>query len=422
MRNKKIPLGLAAVLAVFAISTLMTATLAAAQTEKVLHSFGKGADGFSPESGLVADANGNLYGTADSGGSIAVGMVYELTPKAGQWVYKAIYNFKFNGRDGYGPWAGLIIDKAGNLYGTTEAGGLHDDGTVFELSPTSSGGWTETVLHSFNGTQGQAVFGGLTMDAAGNLYGTATGGGISTGNCSGFTYKGCGVVYELKHVKGGGWAEEVLHYFDKDGTDGFTPYGTLAFDKTGNLYGTTSFGGAFNYGTVFKLTPSASGWTESIVHSFNNNGSDGFYPSGGVIFDASGNLYGATGNGVNTSTERGTVYELSPAGGGTWTETILYSFQSNGVDGTSPGPLTFDSAGNLFGATGIGGSNTFGTVFKLSPGSGGWSETILYNFGNPPDAEYPIGGVVFDSAGNLYGATNAGGANLGSGAVFEITP
>ena len=422
MRSKKFSLRLAAVLATFSIFTLMTARRAAAQTEKVLHDFGRGADGIGPESGLVSDAKGNLYGTADSGGSIAVGMVYELTSKAGQWVYKAIYNFKFNGRDGYGPWAGLIVDKAGNLYGTTEAGGLHDDGTVFELSPTSSGGWTESVLHSFNGTQGQAVFGGLTMDAAGNLYGTATGGGISTGNCSGFTYKGCGVVFELRHVNGG-WAEEVLHYFNKDGSDGFTPYGTLAFDKTGNLYGTTSFGGAFNYGTVFKLTPTAGGWTESIVHSFNNNGSDGFYPSSGVIFDASGNLYGVTGDGANESTERGTVYELSPAGGGNWTETILYSFQSNGVDGTSPsGNLIFDSAGNLYGATQNGGANTFGTVFKLSPNSGSWSETILYTFGNPPDAEYPFGGLVFDKAGNLYGASNAGGANLESGTVFEITP
>jgi uncharacterized repeat protein (TIGR03803 family) len=407
-------------LVVLGFNTLI-APNATAQTETILHSLGNGADGNTPFAGLVADANGNLFGTAESGGVNTVGLVFELSPKAnGTWTYRAIYNFKVNGKDGYGPWSNLIIDKAGNLYGTTEAGGVHGDGTVFELSPTSSGGWTEKVLHSFNGTDGQAIFGGLTMDAAGNLYGAAVGGGNNTGTCFGLTYQGCGVVFELRHVSGG-WAEQILHLFVNDGVDGVTPVGNLAFDRHGNLYGATVFGGGHTDGVVYKLTPSLHGWSETILHSFNNDGTDGFLPSGGPIVDASGNVFGATGNGVNQNSERGSVYELSPASG-TWNESILYSFQSNGIDGTSPtGSLIMDASGNLYGGALTGGALQFGAIFKLTR-STGWSESILYNFGqDSTDAEYPNGGLIFDSAGNIYGTTQAGGT-ASEGAIFKLTP
>lgn len=410
---------------------LMALSAALAQQETVLYNFGNGTtDGNDPLAGLVADASGNLYGTANAGGAPGVGTVFELVRGSGGiWNEKNIYVFNFNGRDGYSPWGSLIFDKAGNLYGTTGFGGLYDDGTIFELSPKSNGAWTETILHNFNGTDGQFPSASLVFDKAGNLYGTTQHGGSTTasGACSqGASLKGCGTVFELRHRPNGTWAEKVLHSFDFNGTDGFTPVASVAFDDAGDLYGTAEFGGAYNFGILFKLTPKSQGsWAETILHSFNQDGTDGIYPASGLLFDGSSNLYGTTGKGG--SGLWGTVFEFSPASQGSWTETILHGFTS-GADGSVPGDLTFDAAGNLYGATGAGGTYSGGIAYELSPSSSEWTETILHSFGNGIDGFYPNGSLWRDSTGNLYGTTQEGGTNqncifnTSCGTAFEITP
>jgi uncharacterized repeat protein (TIGR03803 family) len=348
-------------------------------TETVLHSFCSPTDctdGAYPYAGLIFDAAGNLYGTTVGGGTYAYcsdgygcGTVFELTPTAGGgWTEQVLYNFG-NGTDGVNPYDGLIFDAAGKLYGTTPNGGTYGYGTVFELTPTESGGWTETVLHSFcsqtDCTDGEAPQADLIFDTLGNLYGSTTNGG---------TYGG-GTVFELTPTGGGGWTEKVLHSFcsQTDCTDGEAPQAGLIFDTLGNLYGSTTAGGTYtsncNYGcgTVFELTPTGGGaWTEQVLHSF-GNGTDGYYPFAGLIFDAAGNLYGTTWAGGTYGW--GTVFELTPTGGG-WTETVLHSFNDNGTDGILPeAGLIFDAIGNLYGTTPSGGAEGEygGTVFELTP-------------------------------------------------------
>ncbi len=208
------------------------------------------ADGWIPSAGLIFDAAGNLYGTTGLGGTDGVGTVFELTRAGGGWTEQVLYNF---GTDGAYPGGGLTFDSAGNLYGTTGEGGIHILGTVFELTPTVGGGWTETVLHNFgSGTDGAYPGAGVTFDAAGNLYGTTQYGGTYN-SCSG----GCGTVFELTPTAGGGWTEQVLLNFN--GTGGANPYAGLIFDGAGNLYGTTQFTydncSGFYCGTVFELMP-----------------------------------------------------------------------------------------------------------------------------------------------------------------------
>jgi uncharacterized repeat protein (TIGR03803 family) len=356
--------------------------------------------------------------------------VFELKPTSKEgWKDSLIHTFSVNGRDGYAPSANLAFDKSGNLYSTTNFGGIYDDGTVFELSPSASG-WNETVLHSFNQTNGLYPYAGVIFDSAGNLFGTTQYGGSSstTQPCSSGTLPGCGTVFELKHRPDGTWAEIVLHNFNFNGTDGFGPVGGLVFDKAGNLYGTTQQGGAFNYGTVFKLSPAENGrWVETLLHSFNDDGTDGFYPVSSLIFDGAGNLYGTTFKGGTASS--GSVFELSPANGA-WNETILYSFQANGIDGTLPfGSLIFDASGNLYGTTAAGGIySDGGTAFELSSAAGDWTEKVVHSFGDGLDGLSPQSGMIFDKAGNLYGTTAAGGSHTSCayqttcGTVFEITP
>src|ERR1022692_3971273 len=198
--------------------------------------------------------------------------------------------------------------------------------------------------------------------------------------------------------------EKVLHNFNNDGTDGAEPYAGLIFDAAGNLYGTTSVGGTSNTGTVFELTPAAGGtWTEKVLHSFNNDGTDGLEPYAGLILDAAGNLYGTTQDGGTAFT--GTVFELTPAAGGTWTEKVVYSFANNGTDGTIPkAGVIFDAAGNLYGTTTQGGTHGGGTLFELTPAGGGtWTEQVLHNFGNGTDGFSPQASLVLDGAGNQIG-------------------
>lgn len=276
--------------------------------------------------------------------------------------------YTFTGPDGANPVGSLAMDAAGDLFGTTTQGGRYNAGAVFELTPAKNGGWSEKVLHVFTGGyDGRGPYAGLILDSGGNLYGaTPYGGG---GGCSG----GCGVVFKLTPDSQGQWKETVLHVFN--GIDGANPYGTLIFDNSGNLYGTTQYGGHFAAGAVFMLSQ-VSGhtqWRETLVHSFTGV-KDGGNPYAGLIFDASENLYGTT-----TSGSVGpTVFELTPSSGA-WKETVLHRF-TDGLDGPIFGGLVFDGSGNLFGTTyGVDGQS-FGKIFELSPANGGWKETTVYTF------------------------------------------
>ena len=400
------------VLVVFA--TVLTACEAWSQ-EYVLHSFTSLPDGQNPWAGLVLDNAGNLYGTTFDGGANGAGTVFELAHSTGSWKETVLHSFTgaYGADDGGYPNAGLIFDNAGNLYGTVCCGGANRGGTVFELSP-SSGGWTETILHSFpinTGGDGFAPQAGLIFDSAGNLYGTTSQGG-----------NGYGTVFQLT-PSSGGWTETILHSFtDSDGSE---PFASLIFDSAGNLYGTTSYGGATGHGTVFELTPSSRGWTENVLYSFRSNSvagclptdgpGDGCYPGAGLIFDKAGNLYGTTVEGGANG--YGAVFELTPSNGD-WTETLLYSFTNGASDGSDPvAGLILDKVGNLYG-TARSSPNGCGTVFELSHSNGGWTETVLHSF-TGSDGSYPKAGLIFDSVGNLYGTTFYGGT-AGYGIVFEI--
>jgi uncharacterized repeat protein (TIGR03803 family) len=351
-----------------------------------------------------------------------LGLVAALVLRAGvahaAWTETALHVFGSVG-DGSIPYAPVASDPAGNLYGTASDGGAGGYGIVFKLTPGAAVGarWTETALHSFTGkADGSLPVAGVVLDAAGNVYGTTEYGGALAN----------GVVFELKRPETatGGWTESILHSFDP-GADGMQCTAGLVLDATGNLYGTASTGGPANNGTVFKLARPSDGhstWTMIVLDEFLDP-SDGINPATGVILDKAGNLYGtSTRGGVS---QAGTVFELSPSAGGkeAWTKTVIYSF-SGRADGTSPRSLTLDDAGNLFGVTSEGGATGHGTVFKLTrptQAHAAWSKTILYQFAGATDGESPKGGVVLDTAGTLYGTTSSGG-KINAGTVFELTP
>lgn len=404
-----------AVAVVFAVGLFLTSAWATDHLT-VLYSFGN--DNDVGGNILIRDAAGNLYGVTGNGGIYQCGVygcgtVFELSrAEGGGWTETVLHNFG-NGTDGAEP-NGLVMDAAGNLYGLTEMGGVNGAGMAYELSPSQGGGWTETVLYNFSGGgYGNGSY-SLLRDAAGNLYGTMFFGG---------TY-GEGMVFELSPGGGGAWTEKVLHSFGS-GSDGQYPESGVIMDAAGNLYGTTYQGGTYcaslsGCGIVYELSPSeGGGWTETVVHNFNGN--DGDRPWASLIMDTAGNLYGTTYQGgiYCAPFGCGTVFELSPSEGGGWTETVLHSFNDEGSDGYDPqAALIRDSAGNLYGTTTQEDLNFYGTVFELSPRQGGWVETVLYNFSN--DGEDTFGGVVMDRAGDLYGATIGGGLyNIGT--AFELT-
>jgi uncharacterized repeat protein (TIGR03803 family) len=424
MQRKTRSIGLRAVLAVFAL-TLFAAETAASQ-EKVLYSFYNSGGSVLPVAGVISDASGNLYGTAFYGGAYDNGMVFELTPTATGWTKTVLYSFNPNGIDGFGATGGLVFDASGNLFGTTEFGGTGECtsggfgcGTVFELSRSTGGAWTETIVHNFQGSDGWEVHAGLIIDAAGNLYGTTANGG---------TYNQ-GTAFELSPSAGGNWTVNTLHHFT-GGYDGGVPFGGLLLDASGNLYGMTSAGGGksaecrYGCGTVFELHRFKGGnWAEKVLHSFSQNSEDGRYPYAGLVFDGSGNLYGVAGAGGGHLSS-GIVFELTPPASGSWTETVLYNFNDHSPDGIGPsGNLIFDASGNLYGVTISGGTHSHGTAFELTPAaSGSWTETTLHNFSdNDGDGYNPISGLMFDASGNLYGTTGSGG-RYGQGTAYEITP
>jgi uncharacterized repeat protein (TIGR03803 family) len=274
--------------------------------------------------------------------------------------------------------------------------------------------WTYTVLYQVTAASDGNIptWGALVYDRSGNLYGATTaGGGLGCGSL------GCGTVYELS-PSNGGWTESMLHRFS--GSDGANPnYSGVILDSHGNLYGTTSAGGPLNYGTVFELTNPGSGWQESLLYAFlHNNDDQGRYPNGGLILDGQGNLYGTTPRGgVNHG---GTAFELSFAGGMGFS--VVYSLSGSDQSTGSIGSLTLGPDGSLYGATAGNGLYLKGAVFKLTPWSGGWTYTSLHDFTGGYDGSGPTGNLVFDAAGNLYGTAESGGSGFDGGVVFEITP
>ena len=414
MRDKRSYISSKVSSAIFTIALLATSAWAAPR-ETILHDFKQdGRDGVEPRDSLIFDASGNLYGTTFEGGTHGAGMVFELIPQTGGgWKEKVLHNFNNDGKDGVGPYASLIFDTAGNLYGTTFGGGAIGYGTVFELKPKAGGTWTQKVLHSFNAqTEGFYPTAGLVLDSAGNLYGTTSGNDLTTN----------GMVFELSPRAGRGWKEKVLYRFKSE-----TVYAGLVLDSAGNLYGTTPKGPGHTGGRVFELVPQKGGrWKEKVLHQFTKNGMDGYFPEATLILDTTGNLYGTTSFGG--AHDAGTVFELTPRAEGRWTEALLYSFRKNGIDGAFPdGSLIFDAAGNLFGTTGGGGPDNAGAVFELTPAAGGgWNEKVLHKFRKDGrDGNFPEAGLVLDAEGNLYGTTFEGGTGTcggGCGTAFEVTP
>jgi len=330
-------------------------------TETVLHDFeDNGQDGYDPWSSVTIGAGGHLYGTTTAGGTYKIGTVFELAYGSSGWTESVLYSFGTNPEDGYKPSAGVVMDKQGNLYGTAPEGGS----TLFELTP-EQGDWKETILHFFNRTKGDGggPYAGLILDASGSLYGTTAAGGNGGNGCGS---EGYGTVYKLKPATGGKWKEAILHSFHDNGKDGVTPGSyPLYMDASGSLYGTTEVGGSPGYGTVFKLTKGANGhWQETILYDF-KPGATGWFPGAGVVMDAAGNLYGTTTSGGYG--DCGVIYKLAPKPKGKWTYTVLHTFK--GPEGCTPvANLVLDQKGNLYGSTVLRGiDGYYGVIFELTP-------------------------------------------------------
>ncbi len=390
------------------LTTLALGASAFGQTESVLYTFTDGADGGGPFGNLIMDSSGNLYGTTDTGGnpssSGGYGTVFELSPvSGGGWSESVLYAFTGES-DGENPFGGVVFDTAGNLYGTTNFGGTDNLGTVFELSPVSGGGWTHKVLYSFAGGH-DALYpnGGLAIDATGNLYGTSYNGGAS----------GLGTVFEVSPGPVGVWSESVI--LNGSSARGRSFATNIALDSAGNLYVPAYAGGSSSAGVIYRLTHTSAGWNSGVIYTF-LNGSDGSDP-GGLTFQAPGRLFGVTQSGGTYGF--GTAYELTPSSGGLWTKTILRNFGITDEDVLYPtNALVVGSAGQLYGTSGSGGAYGSGTAFELAKFSGGWKEKILYSFG--ANLGGPTGSVVLDG-GNLYGLSHNGGS-FGAGGVYEIIP
>jgi uncharacterized repeat protein (TIGR03803 family) len=327
-----------------------------AWTLKVLHEFGSSSN-VGPYTSFIRDAAGNLYGASTFGGSYGWGAIFELKPLSnGTWREQTLYSFSNSAVDGHYPGANLLFDAAGNLYGTTQEGGLKNVGVVFKLTPSSSGGWKETILYS--------------------------------------------LPYKQKH-----WADSDY---------------PLTMDAAGNLYGVTNIGGELDGGYVFKLSPTSSGpWTFTTLYLFGvYTGPGPAVPWSAVVFDSAGNLYGVTANGGTEGF--GTLYELSPSSGGGWTENTLVSFPSSCSPACVPeAGIIVDSSGNIFGAASC--TGIYGCAYEVSPnGDSAWTLNILHEFAGGNDAAYPTSGALLNISGKLYGTTREGGTS-NRGTVYEIT-
>ncbi len=400
---------------------------AQAQTYTVIHNFTGGAGGEAPFFGLSIDAAGNLYGTTLVGGnpgcsfSTGCGTVFRLARKNSNWIFAPLYAFQ-GGEDGGLPYAPVTIGPDGALYGDTLEGGApcsltdYGCGVVFRLAPPATScktalcPWRETVLHTFSDSpDGALPVSNLIFDSAGSLYGTTVNGG-----------SGCGIVYKLV-PSGSGWMESILYSFL--GNEGCAPWGGVLFDRAGNLYGTTADGGYTGgscspegCGSVFQLTPSPGGWTESTLHLFDDL--DGNFPSSSLVADNAGNLYGDTNSGGPGGGGGGTVFQLAPSGG-SWTFSMIHYFTGYYQEGAW-GTLLLDQAGNVYGTVQAGGQYNCGQVFKLTPSGAGWIYSSLHDFYSS-DGCIPRSNLVLDAQNNLYGVTESGGT-YGLGVVFQIAP
>ena len=386
---------------------LLLATTAPAQTLTVLHNF-SGADGNSPYAGVTFDQQGRIYGTTCYGGSNQDGAVYRLVHEGEGWVSSPIYSFgPPQSEDGSGPLARVVFGPDGLLYGTTGGGGTTGSGTVFSLRPPATAcktalcPWVETVLHNFTFFDGyEPGYGDLVFDQAGNIYGTTFNGGGSGA---------FGNVFKLTR-SGSGWTFSVLWSFIDDG-GGVGPAGGVIFDNAGNLYGTTSLGGAHDNGTVYELSPTQSGWTLTTLYSFTNSDGEG---SGSLFLGAQGDLFGIAGLFAT-----GSAFEMTQQNGA-WSYQSLQTFAGVLNNGPVAAP-TFDAQGNFYGPLPTGGSSQEGEIFKLTPSGDRWIYTPFYQFDSCTNGCNPYGTVIFDANGNMYGTTAVGGTHR-DGTVWEITP
>ena len=389
----------------------LTSVSIEAQTFQVLHSFTGGLDGATPYAGLTVDRAGNLYGTT-SAWSVGSGTVFRLSKRTGTWIFSPLYIFN-GGSDGRNPNTRVVFGPDGALYGTTLQGG-QSWGTVFKLQPplsichAVSCPWTETVVYAFGqggSSDGLYPNGEIAFDPSGNLYGVTQQGGATD----------YGTVYELTRTHGT-YVHSILYSFNQNNNEVY-PEGLLSFDGSGNLYGIAA-GILGDDSNIYELTHSGAGWEET--KTFNQyTQQTGGYPSGGVIVDGFANVYGA--NALGGANNGGVVFELSPSGGG-WTFNVLNALPGGTQNGGGPGSFLFmDSQGDIFGTTVANGSWSHGSVFELKLQSGSWVYTSLHDFTGGSDGSEPFSNVVLDSNGSLYGTTTAGGDH-GYGVVWEITP
>ncbi|MEO7724227.1 MAG: choice-of-anchor tandem repeat GloVer-containing protein [Chthoniobacterales bacterium] len=392
-------------------AALLLANGAKGATETVIYSFAGDDDGEYTDTDLVVDAAGNLYGTSVLGGEFGGGTVWQLSPVGDGWVHTVLYSFT-GGADGGEPYKGVTLDKAGNLYGTAVTGGSGtcEGGCGVTYQLTKSGdNWTQTVIHAFTGkNDGSGPGSRVTVDKRGHVYGmTPTGGAF-----------GLGTIYVLRPKANGGWALRVIHTFT-GGDDGSSGSAGKMLLRGGKIYGAATTGGANGAGTVFALTPTATGeWDFKTLYAF-QGAPDGVFPYGALLFDGAGNIYGTTYYGGTDGL--GAVYRLSPNDSGEWEETVLYSFQPGNDGNSSISNLVADAAGNLYGTTSEGGLGS-GTIFKLAPRpDGSWSESVVHSFAGSPDGAFPYAGMVEDGTGNFFGATVHGGDD-GEGAIYKFVP
>ncbi|PYX48713.1 MAG: hypothetical protein DMG79_11170 [Acidobacteria bacterium] len=415
-----------------ALITVLIATLAfsslanAIATESTIYTFGESTS-FWPQGGLLEDSAGNLYGTTRAGGTYGVGTVFELSPPAvsgGAWTITNLYSFVPYGSGGYVPISDLVRDQKGSFYGTYYSGGdpSCNCGGVFKLNPPAvqGGAWTEVSLYAFkqSGDGHLPTPFALALTTTGTLFGTTSRGGTWDS----------GVLYQLTTKNGISYTESVLYSFGDVG-DGITPNGPVILDSAGALYGVTSLGGAYNQGAVFKFVPAINGQLakESLLFSFGSSTSTGSNPSGNLIFDVGGNIYGVTNNGGTS--DDGVVYSIAP-GNPTWTETVLYTFTTD--SGSHPiGGLTWNHTNNnLYGTTSSQNMHPAGdgTIFKLVPPAtkgGVWTESTLFQFTYRVNGGFPTGAILRDSkTGTLYGTAQNGGVtscDLFCGVIWQVT-